>query len=159
MSGLAGLLSATGGDPSSGASLLSMAEQSTKSSPPPPPASATAATAAPTRTGPSESSVALQAGQKDLQNQVESLADRFSIAAVPVQRKGVECSLKCFDTHGEKYKDIGACVQKCQKPFEELSAATNREFQGNAESRVVAKLYGQFRSANRGHSLWPTGTA
>ncbi|CAD7938126.1 unnamed protein product [Amoebophrya sp. A25] len=150
MSGLTGLLAATGGDPSDGAFLLSMAEQSTKS-PPPPPASATAPSAAPTRTGPSESSVALQAGQKDLQNQVDSLADRFSLAAGPVQRKGVECSLKCFDTHGEKYKDykdIGACVQKCQKPFEELSAATDREFQGLQRfvSKVVRTIWLAYRT-------------
>ncbi len=55
----------------------------------------------------------------------------ISIASVPIQKQGLECSLNCFQSFEAKnYKDIGNCVEKCQKPFQELGSVTNKEFQG-----------------------------
>eukprot|EP00392_Amoebophrya_sp_AT5.2_P012335 g12435.t1 len=69
--------------------------------------------------------------QRKLQLSVEGVVDRFSIAALPVQKKGMQCSLDCFNSSNkDDYKQIAKCVQQCQKPFEELHSVTNTEFQG-----------------------------
>ena len=65
---------------------------------------------------------------KDFQSKVEAMVDRVSNAMLPVQRKGAECALGCFDTF-TSYKDVGRCMENCQKPFSELGEFTNREFQ------------------------------
>ncbi len=39
----------------------------------------------------------MQQAQQKLQSSVESLIDRFSNNSLPVQKKGVECSLRCFE--------------------------------------------------------------
>ncbi|CAD7953980.1 unnamed protein product [Amoebophrya sp. A120] len=73
----------------------------------------------------------MQEIERTLQSNVEQVIERFSIASVPIQKQGLECSLNCFQSFEAKnYKDIGNCVEKCQKPFQELGSVTNKEFQG-----------------------------
>lgn len=66
---------------------------------------------------------------KEFQSKVEAMVDRVSNAMLPVQRKGAECALRCFDTHKGQYKEVGRCVENCQKPFAEVGEFTNRQFQ------------------------------
>ena len=108
-------------------------------------------------------SARFEAAQKQLQGGVEALIDRFSGQSLPLQKKSVECSLRCFDSHGisgdassftassiadtsaftgkgpgpgiSAAQKVGKCIQQCQKPFEELSKITNQEF-GNLQGSV-----------------------
>eukprot|EP00397_Hematodinium_sp_SG-2012_P068085 GEMP01108681.1.p1 GENE.GEMP01108681.1~~GEMP01108681.1.p1 ORF type:complete len:145 (+),score=31.02 GEMP01108681.1:138-572(+) len=66
---------------------------------------------------------------RELQRKVEDVIDRFSQQSLSVQKKAIQCSLSCFDRHAG-YKEVGQCVQQCQKPFEGLSQVTQRELGG-----------------------------
>lgn len=69
---------------------------------------------------PRTSNKMVEVAQRELQTSVEALVDRFSNGSLAVQKKGVECSLRCFQD-GHDFKKVGRCIQECQKPFEELS--------------------------------------
>eukprot|EP00928_Gymnodinium_smaydae_P099095 TRINITY_DN9368_c0_g1_i1.p2 TRINITY_DN9368_c0_g1~~TRINITY_DN9368_c0_g1_i1.p2 ORF type:complete len:154 (-),score=40.29 TRINITY_DN9368_c0_g1_i1:54-467(-) len=73
---------------------------------------------------------------KAFQQKVESVVERVSNGMLPVQRKTVECSLRCFDQHKD-FKAVGQCIEGCQKPFAELGESTQREF-GNLQKSIDA---------------------
>ncbi len=64
-----------------------------------------------------------------LQRSVEGVIDRFSNESLPIQKQTIQCSLDCFSAL-QDYKEIGKCMQKCNKPFEELQKVTEKEFSG-----------------------------
>ena len=43
--------------------------------------------------------------ESEMQSEVNKLIDRFSNRSLPVQNKGVECSLNCFN-QGQDYKEV-----------------------------------------------------
>ena len=106
----------------------------------------------------------LEQAQSALQRSVEGLIERFSTRSLSVQKKSVQCSLNCFDKYPTSAKNVGNCIQSCQKPFEELSKITNKEFsqlQGGVQTcqkSCMDKLMPQLEAVRSGlaPALTPT---
>eukprot|EP00927_Polykrikos_kofoidii_P045228 TRINITY_DN3913_c0_g1_i1.p1 TRINITY_DN3913_c0_g1~~TRINITY_DN3913_c0_g1_i1.p1 ORF type:complete len:163 (-),score=32.16 TRINITY_DN3913_c0_g1_i1:49-480(-) len=66
---------------------------------------------------------------RDFQQKVDVSVQRVSERLMPAQKHGLQCALRCFDTH-PGHKAVGECMQGCQKPFEELGKNVEREIGG-----------------------------
>eukprot|EP00927_Polykrikos_kofoidii_P045229 TRINITY_DN3913_c0_g2_i1.p1 TRINITY_DN3913_c0_g2~~TRINITY_DN3913_c0_g2_i1.p1 ORF type:complete len:144 (-),score=32.03 TRINITY_DN3913_c0_g2_i1:58-489(-) len=67
--------------------------------------------------------------QRDFQQKVEASVQRVSDRLMPAQKQGLQCALRCFDTHSG-HRAVGECMQGCQKPFEDLGKNVEREIGG-----------------------------